>query len=81
MKNNNFVDVTYQDICEKELELRDELMPLRLKHKIGQLEKRTSYGLNISLRDIFMLLTTFEFMHESTFARKCFSCRSEWSGC
>jgi ribosomal protein L29 len=39
MKKNSFIDLTYDEICQKELELRNELMLLRLKRKIGQLEK------------------------------------------
>ncbi|MDR1891033.1 MAG: 50S ribosomal protein L29 [Puniceicoccales bacterium] len=39
MKNKDFVNLTYQEICQKELELRDELIHLKLKRKIGQLEK------------------------------------------
>ncbi|MDR0693641.1 MAG: 50S ribosomal protein L29 [Puniceicoccales bacterium] len=39
MKNKDFIDLTYQEICQKEMELRDELIRLKLKRKIGQLEK------------------------------------------
>ncbi|MDR2776654.1 MAG: 50S ribosomal protein L29 [Puniceicoccales bacterium] len=39
MKNKDFIDLTYQEICQKEIELRDELTLLKLKRKIGQLEK------------------------------------------
>ncbi|MDR1457358.1 MAG: 50S ribosomal protein L29 [Puniceicoccales bacterium] len=39
MKNKDFIDLTYQEICQKEVELRDELIRLKLKRKIGQLEK------------------------------------------
>jgi ribosomal protein L29 len=38
-KKNKFVDLTDAEICRKELELRNELMLLRLKRKVGQLEK------------------------------------------
>jgi ribosomal protein L29 len=38
-KENNFADLTGEEICSKERELRTELMLLRLKRKIGQLEK------------------------------------------
>ncbi|MDR2779069.1 MAG: 50S ribosomal protein L29 [Puniceicoccales bacterium] len=44
MKNKNFVDLTYQEVCQKELELRDELIHLRLKRKIGQLEKTHKFS-------------------------------------
>ncbi|MDR0741877.1 MAG: 50S ribosomal protein L29 [Puniceicoccales bacterium] len=39
MKNKDFINLTYQEICQKEMELRDELIRLKLKRKIGQLEK------------------------------------------
>ncbi|MDR1401367.1 MAG: 50S ribosomal protein L29 [Puniceicoccales bacterium] len=39
MKKNKFIGLTYPEICQKELELRNELMLLSLKRKIGQLEK------------------------------------------
>ncbi|MDR1173301.1 MAG: 50S ribosomal protein L29, partial [Puniceicoccales bacterium] len=35
----DFINLTYQEICQKEMELRDELIRLKLKRKIGQLEK------------------------------------------
>jgi ribosomal protein L29 len=39
MKKNEFADLSYEEICQKEMEFRTELMLLRLKRKIGQLEK------------------------------------------
>ncbi|MDR2603428.1 MAG: 50S ribosomal protein L29 [Puniceicoccales bacterium] len=39
MKNKDFIGLTYQEICQKEMGLRDELIRLKLKRKIGQLEK------------------------------------------
>ncbi|MDR1413921.1 MAG: 50S ribosomal protein L29 [Puniceicoccales bacterium] len=39
MKKNKFIDLTYAEICQKEFELRNELMLLSLRRKIGQLEK------------------------------------------
>jgi ribosomal protein L29 len=39
MKKNEFANLSYDEICRRELELRNELMLLRLKKKIGQLEK------------------------------------------
>jgi large subunit ribosomal protein L29 len=39
MERNEFEDLSYAEICQKELDLRNELMLLRLKRKIGQLEK------------------------------------------
>jgi ribosomal protein L29 len=36
---SKYIDLTYDEICKKELELRNELMLLRLRRKIGQLEK------------------------------------------
>ncbi|MDR1595545.1 MAG: 50S ribosomal protein L29 [Puniceicoccales bacterium] len=44
MKKNVFIGLTYSEICEKELELRNELMLLRLKRKIGQLEKTHKFS-------------------------------------
>jgi ribosomal protein L29 len=44
MKNKEFVNLTHQEICQKEMELRDELMHLKLKRKIGQLEKTHKFS-------------------------------------
>ncbi|MDR2629211.1 MAG: 50S ribosomal protein L29 [Puniceicoccales bacterium] len=39
MKSKDFINLTYQEVCQKEIELRDELVRLKLKRKIGQLAK------------------------------------------
>ncbi|MDR2738057.1 MAG: 50S ribosomal protein L29 [Puniceicoccales bacterium] len=38
-KKDDFRSLTLAEICQKELELRNELMLLRLKRRVGQLEK------------------------------------------
>ena len=54
MKRNEFIDLTYHEICQKELELRNELMLLRLRRKIGQLEK--THRFSAIRRDIARLM-------------------------
>ena len=39
MKKNRFIDLTLAEICQKEIELREELATLKLKKKAGEMEK------------------------------------------
>ncbi|MDR1432901.1 MAG: 50S ribosomal protein L29 [Puniceicoccales bacterium] len=54
MKKNEFIDLTYHEICQRELELRSELVMLRLKRKIGQLEK--THRFSTIRRDVARLM-------------------------
>ena len=55
MKKNEFLEMTYAELCQKETELRNELGMLKLRRKIGQIEK--THRMSQVRRDIARLMT------------------------